>query len=292
MRLPVLASVSIGGTLFFVGILFMLTGTELPIFNDSEEEIEVAFFGSSGNISYSQSGNLDNLGWAVYVFGEYEDDNQNGYWDACPTIQVFPQNESVEETDGSNQNNSFYEHCGPGNERYDFPSMIYVGQICHNPTNISTPDCEDGIYSIESNKNVRLIQEYGEEEKSTLSYIIDLVISGIKDGRSLACGGFALLLLGAFLNLLMANEVEVSITKKDGSKAEWRAYALSQTERGDDGLPKAFSRHKGTRDLYSKPKKGNVRGGVHKTGGLHLSGWTSDDSDKEYKKKVEDRRDR
>jgi len=90
----------------------------------------------------------------------------------------------------------------------------------------------------------------------------------------------------------MSNEVEVSITKKDGSKAEWRAYALSQTERGNDGLPKAFSRHKGTRDLYSKPKKGNVRGGVHKTGGLHLSGWTSEDSDKEYKKKVEDRRDR
>tara|TARA_B100000131_G_scaffold235392_1_gene227366 strand:- start:4360 stop:5172 length:813 start_codon:yes stop_codon:yes gene_type:complete len=270
----------------------MLTGTELPIFNDSEEEIEVAFYGSSGNISYSQSGNLDNLGWAVFVFGEYEDDNQNGYWDSCPTIQVFPQNESMEETDGSNQNNSFYEHCGPGNERYDFPSMIYVGQICHNPTNISTPDCEDGIYSIESNKNVRLIQEYGEEEKSTLSYIIDLVISGIKDGRSLACGGFALLLFGALLNLLMSNEVEVSITKKDGSKAEWRAYALSQTERGNDGLPKAFSRHKGTRDLYSKPKKGNVRGGVHKTGGLHLSGWTSEDSDKEYKKKVEDRRDR
>jgi hypothetical protein len=56
-------------------------------------------------------------------------------------------------------------------------------------------------------------------------------------------------------------------------------------------MAKAFSRHKGTRDLYRKPRKGNTRGGVHKTGGLYLDGWTAADSDAEYQKKVENRRD-
>ena len=72
----------------------------------------------------------------------------------------------------------------------------------------------------------------------------------------------------------------------------WRAYSLSGQERGDDGLPKAFTRHSEKKDIYRKPRKGNRRGGVHKTGGLHLGGWTEEDSNKEYKKKVEDRRER
>ena len=55
-------------------------------------------------------------------------------------------------------------------------------------------------------------------------------------------------------------------------------------------MPKAFSRHSEKKDLFRKPRKGNVIGGVHKSGGLYLEGWKSEDSDAEYKKKVEDRR--
>ena len=80
---------------------------------------------------------------------------------------------------------------------------------------------------------------------------------------------------------------ELGITKSEANKAEWRAYSLSGQERGDDGLPKAFTRHSEKKDIYRKPRKGNRRGGVHKTGGLHLGGWTEEDSNREYKKKVE-----
>ncbi|MEE2629527.1 MAG: hypothetical protein VX492_01555 [Candidatus Thermoplasmatota archaeon] len=294
MRVPVLAFVSLGGTLFFVGALFMLTATDIPFFaEETEEEINIAFYGSSGNLSYSQSSSGDSLGWAVYVFGEYEDSNEDGKWDSCPEIQVLPINESGEDqTPNLGANNSFYQICGPGYERNDSPSMIYVGQICHNPVNDSTPDCEVGNYSIESNQIVRLIEEFSEEKKPILSLIVDTIAAGLRTGRTFLCGGIILVIIGGLLHVILGSELQVSITKTDGSKAEWRAYALSQTERGNDGLPKAFSRHKTTKDKFSKPRKGNVRGGVHKTGGLHLSGWTSEDSDKEYKKKVQDRRKR
>ncbi|MGB0832533.1 MAG: hypothetical protein ACPGRV_01915, partial [Candidatus Thalassarchaeaceae archaeon] len=52
----------------------------------------------------------------------------------------------------------------------------------------------------------------------------------------------------------------------------------------------AFSRHSERKDIFRKPRKGNVIGGVHKSGGLYLGGWKSEDSDAAYKKKVEDRR--
>ena len=272
----------------------MVTGTDMPFFGEeTEEEINIAFWGSSGTLSYSQSVVQDNLGWAVYVFGEYEDSDESGMWDSCPDIQVFPIDESEEgQTVNPGANNSFYQICGPGYERDDFPTMIYVGQICHNPVNDSIPDCEDGNYSIESTQTVRLVEEFAEESQPFLSRLVDIIAAGLRSGRTFLCGGIFLTIFGGLLSVILGTEEQVSITKTDGTKAEWRAYALSQTERGSDGLPKAFSRHKTTKDKFSKPRKGNVRGGVHKSGGLHLAGWTSEDSDKEYKKKVQDRRER
>lgn len=37
-------------------------------------------------------------------------------------------------------------------------------------------------------------------------------------------------------------------------------------------MPKAFSRHSERKDIFRKPRKGNVIGGVHKSGGLYLEG--------------------
>ena len=42
--------------------------------------------------------------------------------------------------------------------------------------------------------------------------------------------------------------------------------------------------------MTAKSRKGNMRGGGHKGGGLFLGGWTEEVSNAEYKKKVEDRR--
>ena len=122
--------------------------------------------------------------------------------------------------------------------------------------------------------------------------MIEWFLNGLETGRSLLCGSILLMLVGIMINFLLGEEITLDVTKGDGNKGEWRAYSLTQTERGDDGLPKAFSRHTGQRDLFRKPRKGNTIGGVHKSGGLYLGGWTEEDSDEEYKKKVEDRRDR
>ena len=100
-----------------------------------------------------------------------------------------------------------------------------------------------------------------------------------------------LLFLAILLALVLPDQSEEPVKKKrSGPTAEWRAYSLSGQERGDDGMPKAFSRHSEKKDLFRKPRKGNVIGGVHKSGGLYLEGWKSADSDAAYKKKVEDRR--
>ena len=100
-----------------------------------------------------------------------------------------------------------------------------------------------------------------------------------------------LLFLAILLAIVLPDQSEEPVKKKrSGPTAEWRAYSLSGQERGDDGMPKAFSRHSERKDLFRKPRTGNVVGGVHKSGGLYLEGWKAEDSDAEYKKKVEDRR--
>lgn len=288
MRVPPIICYVSGGLLIFVSTIFMFTGTEFPFFEqEPEPEVEFSFYGVSGNLSYSDSTN--DQGWAVYIYGIYLDDDEDGFWDDCPSIQVFP----INGTEQTSQNNNYYGLCEIGNERQDVEGMIYVGQICHNPANSSSPNCADGNYSIEASTLVRLSEESDESTETTvLNRIVDSFLNGLRTGRTIFCGGLSLLFSGALLGLILSEEGTQSVTKGDGSKAEWRAYALSQTERGDDGLPKAFSRHKTTRELFSKPRKGNVRGGVHKTGGLHLGGWTADDANKEYKKRVEDRRNR
>ena len=112
-------------------------------------------------------------------------------------------------------------------------------------------------------------------------------------GRTLLCSSIPLLFLGLISSLLLSDEEDEAPKKKRGGPtAEWRAYSLSGQERGGDGRPKAFSRHSEKKDIYRKPIKGNVRGGVHKSGGLYLDGWTDADSDAAYKKKVENRRNR
>ena len=178
-------------------------------------------------------------------------------------------------------------------EEDDVPDMIYVGQLCYNPNNASSR-CNEGNYTFESNVYVRLSQEFVEnEDMSLISRFIDWFIAGLATGRTMLCSSIPLLILGVFSALFLSEDREETPKKtKGGPTAEWRAYSLTGQERGDDGLPKAFSRHSEKKDLFRKPRKGNTRGGVHKTGGLFLEGWTDADSDAAYKKKVEDRRNR
>ena len=277
----------ISGTMTFVGFFFMITGTTISFFDSQEEvEIELAFSGQSATLHFEQTESPPNNGWAVYSFGQYLDGDEDGIWDDCGILEISLTNDS--------EVNFFYPNCDNSTKREEVADMIYVGQLCFDPTNESSSICIEGNYSFESNVFVKLSQEFGQnDDQSLFSRIIEWIVDGFATGRTILCASFPLMILGAFLAVLLSDEDEQTPKKTSGGPtAEWRAYSLTGQERGDDGLPKAFSRHSEKKDIYRKPRKGNVRGGVHKSGGLYLDGWTDEDSDAAYKKKVQDRRDR
>jgi hypothetical protein len=286
-----------GVTVFFVSAILIATGTELPIGETSDSDDSTttfAFQGFSGNLSFNDSGDPANLGWAVFVFGDYVDFDEDGIWDSCQDLEAFVWAEDVgKPTITNNENNTFYPLCEVGFQRPELAeqSLVYAGQICHNPVNESVSQCRNGNYSFESNVYVKLVGEYEEEPVSFLSGLFEMAIGGFRTGYAPMCCSLLILALGAVLGLVTQEEGEaVAVKKSSGLKTEWRAYSLTQSERGADGLPKSFSRHLLARTTDRKPKKGNVRGGVHKGGGLFLGGWSEEDSDKAYKRKVEGKR--
>ena len=280
-----IATFTISGTILFVSSAFMAAGTPLPFFDTEEEELEFELTGSTGILTLDNSST--NSGWSVYAFGEYLDDDQNGLWDGCESIFITLKNESQSNSEDI-ETNFYYPLCEKGFERSNVDNMAYIGHLCYNPTNSTSPQCSIGNFTFESTELVRLLPESLEEDAR--QGIVDWLISGLASGRTFFCGSWILMGIAILSGTLLKDEDKpVEIVSEGG--AEWRAYSLAGTERGKDWMAKAFSRHKGTRDLYSKPRKGNTRGGVHKTGGLYLDGWTEADSDAEYKKKVKDRRD-
>ena len=272
--------------MIFVSALFMSTGTTFPFIEPQEEKaVEFEYSGQNTSISFEDEDFQSKTGWAVYSFGDYVDMDNDGFWDGCEDVQIKFLNES--------EWNFFYPACENSTQREDVEDMVYVGQLCFDPSNESSPKCQVGNYSFESNLFVRLSSEKDiDERESLISRLLNWFSDGLETGRSILCGSTLLMLIGLVSSLFL-NEAKEEVTnkKKDGPTAEWRAYSLSGQERGDDGMPKAFSRHSEKKDIYRKPRKGNVRGGVHKTGGLYLDGWTNADSDAAYKRKVEDRRD-
>ena len=284
-----------GVTVLFFSAVLIATGAELPIGESSDSDDSAttfAFQGFSGNLSFNDSGGPANLGWAVFVFGDYVDLDNDGMWDSCSALEVFVWAEGTEKpADINHQNNTFHPLCKAGFERTELvdQSLVYAGQVCHHPVNDSLSKCSSGNYSIESNILVMLTEEHEEVPEPFLSSLIESVIGWLRTGYFSMCCSLLILVLGAVLGSVMQNEEAAVVKTSSGPKAEWRAYSLSQSERGADGLPKSFSRHLLARTTKRKPKKGNIRGGVHKGGGLFLDGWTEEDSTKAYKKKIEDK---
>jgi len=279
------ATFAISGSLLFIGILFLGTGTPIPLFDTTDDDDEVQFFfsGRETTLLFEQTDSESNNGWAVYTYGLYNDSDGDGLWDDCLSVEISLLNESGDDF--------HYPVCEVTTQREDIVDMIYIGQFCFDPNNSSSPRCSDGNYSMESGAYVRISQEFQKPDVSILSLIVSWIRDGLVSGASLICGGLILFLLALMLAIALPDKSEEPAKKRrSGPTAEWRAYSLSGQERGDDGMPKAFSRHSEKKDLFKKPRKGNVIGGVHKSGGLYLEGWKSEDSDAAYKKKVQDRR--
>ena len=279
------ATFAISGSLLFIGILFFGTGTPIPLFDttDDDEEVQFFFSGRETTLLFEQTESRSNNGWAVYTYGLYNDSDGDGLWDDCLSVEISLLNESGDDF--------HYPVCEVTTQREDVVDMIYIGQFCFDPNNSSSPRCSDGNYSMESGAYVRISQEFEKPDVPILTLIVNWIRDGLVSGVSLICGGLMLFLLALMLAIALPDKSEEPPKKRrSGPTAEWRAYSLSGQERGDDGMPKAFSRHSEKKDLFKKPRKGNVIGGVHKSGGLYLEGWKSEDSDAAYKKKVQDRR--
>tara|TARA_Y100000746_G_scaffold152005_1_gene130319 strand:- start:1922 stop:2782 length:861 start_codon:yes stop_codon:yes gene_type:complete len=279
------ATFAISGSLLFIGTLFLGTGTPIPLFDttDDDEEVQFFFSGRETTLLFEQTESGSNNGWAVYTYGLYNDSDGDGLWDDCLSVEISLLNESGDDF--------HYPVCEVTTQREDVVDMIYIGQFCFDPNNSSSPRCSDGNYSMESGAYVRISQEFEKPDVPILSLIVNWIRDGLVSGASLICGGLMLFLLALMLAIALPDKSEEPPKKRrSGPTAEWRAYSLSGQERGDDGMPKAFSRHSEKKDIFRKPRKGNVIGGVHKSGGLYLEGWKSEDSDAAYKKKVQDRR--
>ena len=279
------ATFAISGSLLFIGILFFGTGTPIPLFDttDDDEEVQFFFSGRETTLLFEQTESGSNNGWAVYTYGLYNDSDGDGLWDDCLSVEISLLNESGDDF--------HYPVCEVTTQREDVVDMIYIGQFCFDPNNSSSPRCSDGNYSMESGAYVRISQEFEKPDVPILTLIVNWIRDGLVSGASLICGGLMLFLLALMLAIALPDKSEEPPKKRrSGPTAECRAYSLSGQERGEDGMPKAFSRHSEKKDLFRKPRKGNVIGGVHKSGGLYLEGWKSEDSDAAYKKKVQDRR--
>ena len=279
------ATFAISGSLLFIGILFFGTGTPIPLFDttDDDEEVQFFFSGRETTLLFEQTESRSNNGWAVYTYGLYNDSDGDGLWDDCLSVEISLLNESGDDF--------HYPVCEVTTQREDVVDMIYIGQFCFDPNNSSSPRCSDGNYSMESGAYVRISQEFEKPDVPILTLIVNWIRDGLVSGASLICGGLMLFLLALMLAIALPDKSEEPPKKRrSGPTAEWRAYSLSGQERGEDGMPKAFSRHSEKKDIFRKPRKGNVIGGVHKSGGLYLEGWKSEDSDAAYKKKVQDRR--
>ncbi len=128
--------------LLFSAVL-IVTGAELPIGESSDSDDSAttfAFQGFSGNLSFNDSGGPANLGWAVFVFGDYVDLDEDGMWDSCRDLEVFVWAEGTEKpADINHQNNTFYPLCKAGDYFMEFFQLFLVFRI---------KECFFGVYTL------------------------------------------------------------------------------------------------------------------------------------------------
>lgn len=288
-----------GIILLFGSVAVILFDLEISVGDSEQSMVEedpiFDFSGQNGNITFNSENDENIIGWRLYVLGNYIDSDNNSKWDSCEELEVFIWIQGSEKpAELDDKENIFRPTCDVNNTRQDLSdfALVYSGDICFNSSTPPSPICSDGNYSLESNSFVRLVKE--EQNIETQKSISEKIIEYLLSGYVTLCISPIFLLLG----LIIGSSLDDDNTKKKGPKvasgpqAEWRAYSLAQSERGSDGLAKSFGRHLRTRkrQMTGKSRKGNLRGGVHKGGGLFLGGWTEEDSNAEYKKKVEDRR--
>ena len=90
------ATFAISGSLLFIGILFLGTGTPIPLFDttDDDEEVQFFFSGIETTLLFEQTDSGSNNGWAVYTYGLYNDSDGDGLWDDCLSVEISLLNKS------------------------------------------------------------------------------------------------------------------------------------------------------------------------------------------------------
>ena len=73
------AIIAISGTVMFVSTIFWVTATPVPFFSqDAEGGVDFEFSGLGGNITLHEA-DTPTRGWAVYTYGEYIDEDEDGF---------------------------------------------------------------------------------------------------------------------------------------------------------------------------------------------------------------------
>ena len=267
---------AISATMMFVGIIFMGTGTPVPLIDSQEEaEVEFVYSGQNTTLYFEQTETNTNNGWAIYSFGQYLDDDGDGDWDDCGIVQISLLNESGV--------SYFYPQCGNSTQREDVPDMIYVGQLCYNPSNEPSSRCTDGNYTFESNVYVKLSQEFQENsDTSIFSRILTGLLKACPPAGQFSAAPYPCYSSGSFLayyfpirkmrprkrreKALLLNGVHTPfLVKREVAMASRRRSADTPRRRTSSGSP-----GKGTSEVaFTSQVASSSRGGPMQTPMLH-----------------------
>lgn len=173
-----------------------------------------AIEGSSGEVELHDEDGKGELGFAVFIPGEYVDADGDGQWDACEDLEV---NVTAADGTGENKYTSYCDHGLNNTERhpyrdYEDLGMILAGVACGMEDDVR---CEDGTYTVEANRDVNVIysdRAIGEVIGAGITWIV---------GACSACFGGFLLILGLILGFALRPQMQATIAQQ---KSEFQQY--------------------------------------------------------------------
>lgn len=211
-------TILVGLGIFAVGIIgFVIGGFGIAGIEESTEfTLEDV---TNGTIYLEDRDGYGELGVTFWVQGEYLDDDENGIWDVCETVNITV-TEAPEISDWGAHNGDFYyevvsnydgqkaSDCNADmrnkntDAHYYFEGYVKIGRACFG--------CFAGDFSFESNVNVSvtyddvLFEEVGEH--------VGLIAMGFLGGSGALCCGIIVMLIGVILIFTLKDDAPVEMS--------------------------------------------------------------------------------
>ena len=213
-------TILVGIGIFVVGIIgFVIGGFGVAGIEDSTEfTLEEV---TNGTIYIEDRDGLGELGVTFWVQGKYLDDDDNGIWDVCETVNITvleaPEIDPSWGGDAIMREGDFYSEvlqnydgfetsdCNADLKNRNFDRIeqgyVKVGRACYG--------CTPGDFSFESNVNVSvtyddiLLEELGED--------IGLIALGFLGGSGALCCGVIIIFVGVILIFTLQEDAPVEM---------------------------------------------------------------------------------